>query len=66
MINTKQLKEVNLKFNNSSWNPESHDIILKYDAKSKIGFSVNIVPVYVEPKIEDLSLANNILKKFTK
>jgi len=65
-MNLKQLKEVKINFNNQAWNPEKHSLILKYDPKSKLGFKVDIIPVYHEPEIVDMTLAGIILKKFTK
>ena len=63
MIDTTKLKQVNLNFK-GIWNPQEHSLLLKYDAKSSTGFSVYVVPVYDEQKVEDLTLANNLLKKY--
>jgi hypothetical protein len=63
-MNTTQIKNVNIKFNNGVWNPKTHHILLKYNPNSELGFGVIVVPVDYEAPIEDLSMANEILKKF--
>jgi hypothetical protein len=62
-MNTRQIKELKINFN-KSWDPQKCDILLKYDPKSKMGFSVSIVAVDSEPKVTSLEEANEILKKF--
>ena len=63
-MNTKQLKTVTINFNNKFWNPEIHTIVLKYNPKSSTGFDVKLIKVYDEPESVDLTLANDILKKY--
>lgn len=62
-MNTREIKEVKINFS-KSWDPQKCDVLLKYDPKSKIGFSVSIVSIDSEPKITSLDEANEILKKF--
>jgi hypothetical protein len=62
-MNTREIKEVKINFS-KSWDPQKHNILLKYDPKSKMGFSVSIVSIDVEPKITSLDEANELLKKF--
>jgi hypothetical protein len=63
-MNTRDIKEIKINFNNKSWDPQKSNILLKYDPKSKMGFSVSIISVDSEPKITSLDEANEILKKF--
>jgi hypothetical protein len=63
-MNTRDIKEIKINFNNKSWDPQKHNILLKYDPKSKMGFSVSIISVDSEPKITSLDEANEVLKKF--
>jgi hypothetical protein len=65
-MNTTNIKDVNINFN-KGWDPRHQSIILSYDANSKIGFCVKMIPVYQDDSvIEDTEQANQILRKFTK
>jgi hypothetical protein len=65
-MNTTNIKDVNINFK-KGWDPRRQSIILSYDANSKIGFCVKMVPVYQDDSvIEDTEEANEILRKFTK
>jgi hypothetical protein len=63
-FNKTQIKDINIKFNNKLWNPQTHNILLSYDPNYVTGFSVKIVAVYDTPPITNLDKAKQVLKKF--
>jgi hypothetical protein len=58
-----RIKNININLNNSEWNPETHDILLTYDPKQLMKFTIKIIKTEEEP-ILDVSLAQGILNKF--
>lgn len=66
-MNTTNIKDININFNKGSWDPRQQTIVLSYDANSKIGFRIKLVPVYQEDSpIENTEQAKQMLRKFTK
>jgi hypothetical protein len=63
-MNINKLKNININFNKSFWNPQIHTIMLKYNSKSPTGFDMEMIKVYDEPESKDLILANDVLKKY--
>lgn len=64
-FNKTQIKDINIKFGNKLWNPQTHNILLSYDPNYVTGFSVKIVAVYDDtPPITDLDKAKQVLQKF--
>jgi hypothetical protein len=60
------LKEVKINFNQGSWNPQKHSIMLQYDPKSPIGFSVKLIGVFEEDTtVTDVTEAKEFLSRFT-
>jgi hypothetical protein len=58
-----KIKNVNIQFH-GQWNPKTHQVILKYDPRSNLGFSVSMVSINEEPPINNFDLANKALEKF--
>ena len=66
-MNTTNIKDININFNKGSWDPRQQTIVLSYDATSKIGFRIKLVPVYQEDSpIVNTEQAKQMLRKFTK
>jgi hypothetical protein len=64
-MNTTNIKDIKINFNNGSWDPRQQSIVLSYDPDSKMGFRVKLVPVYQEEKtINDTEQAKQVLRKF--
>ena len=63
-FNKTQIKDINIKFGNKLWNPQTHNILLSYDPNCNTGFSVKIVAVYDTPPITNLNEAEEVLQKF--
>jgi len=59
----KSIANVNIKLNNGTWNPETHSILLEYDATKQSKFAVRMIPVGQEA-ITDFSQAHAVLNKF--
>jgi hypothetical protein len=60
------IKDIKINFNRGSWDPRSQSIVLSYDPNSQCGFSIKLVPVYVETSVDNTDLAKEVLRKFTK
>ena len=66
-MNTTNIKDIKINFNKGSWDPRQQSIVLRYDANSKMGFCVKLVPVYQENNlVENTEEAKQLLRKFTK
>ena len=63
-FNYKQIKTININLNSSVWNPETHNILLAYDATSSVKFSIKMIKVDFEESITDVSIADTLLKQF--
>jgi hypothetical protein len=64
-FNGKQIKSINIKIDNGTWNPDTHYIILTRNPKNENGVSINIVAIAPQPEPTiDLSDANKVLNKF--
>lgn len=57
---------LNLNFNNAAWNSTTHNVTVSHDPNSPGKFLIKMTPVYDEPVVGDLTLANNVLNKFRK
>jgi len=62
-FNHTNIANVNIKMKNGTWNPETHSILLEYDANAAARFAVKMIPVVAE-KITDFTEAQAILNKF--
>jgi hypothetical protein len=60
----KQIKKVNIDFNDGYWNAKTHYMIVTYNTDSPVGISAKLVPYYQETEITDVSLAESILNQF--
>ena len=60
----KQIKKVNIDFNDGYWNAKTHYMIVTYNIDSPAGMSAKLVPYYQETEITDVSLAESILNQF--
>jgi hypothetical protein len=58
-----EIKSVNIKFDNGSWNPQTHNILLSYHPLSDVGFTIKIVSIEDQP-ITTFAEADEVLKKF--
>jgi len=59
-----KIGSINLKFNNQSWNSETHNILVTRDPTSELGISIKMIEITDDKMLTDLSLANDVLKKF--
>ena len=63
-FNHTQIKTININMNAACWNPETHNILLAYDANSSVKFSIKMIKIDSEELITDLSIADTVLKQF--
>jgi hypothetical protein len=63
-IDHTKIKNISINMNNFTWNADTHDILLTRDLKSDLGFSVKLIEISEEKMLKDLTLANDLLKKF--
>lgn len=63
-FNHTQIKNININMNKSYWNPETHNMVLAYDANSAVKFSIKMIKVDTEESITDLSDADKLLQQF--
>ena len=59
-----KIGSINLKFNNQSWNSKTHNILVTRDPTSELGISIKMIEITDDKMLTDLSLANDVLKKF--
>jgi hypothetical protein len=60
----RQIKTVNINFNEGHWNAKTHYMIVTYNTDSPVGISAKLVPHHQETEIKDVSLAESILNQF--
>ena len=65
-IDHTKIKTISINMDNFAWNADTHDILLTRDANSSLGFAVRLIEVTDYKTLKDLSLANDVLKKFRK
>jgi hypothetical protein len=58
-----KIKNININYNNGTWNPATHDMVLTYDPTSISGFKINLINKFDQP-ITDTNQAEELLKKF--
>lgn len=58
------IKNININMDKSGWNPETHDMVLTYDPTKTAKFTIKLVKMNVEAPIVDMTLAEEVLKKF--
>jgi hypothetical protein len=58
------IKSLNLNFNQSCWNSNTHNITVSYDPKTPNKFSIKMTPVYHESEILTVDDAKKLLEKF--
>jgi hypothetical protein len=58
------IQSLNLNFNGYRWNSTTHSVVVSRDLKSPNKFRIKMVPIHLEPVIENTDEANNILNKF--
>jgi hypothetical protein len=58
------IKSLNLIFNQSCWNSNTHNITVSCDPKTPNKFSIKMIPIYHEPEILSVDDANQVLEKF--
>lgn len=63
-IDHTKIKNISIKFNNGVWNADTHNIILTRDTASKLGFTIKMTNTTDKNVVPDLTLANDLLKKF--
>ena len=57
---------LNLNFKNTGWNSTTHNVTVSHDPNKPGKFLIKMTPVYKEPVVDDLTLANSVLSKFRK
>jgi|CryBogDrversion2_5_1035270.scaffolds.fasta_scaffold224160_1 hypothetical protein len=64
-FNKEQLREIKLNFGINWWNPKKANLLLHYDETQPHGFNIKIIDINDEPEVKDLSMAKEVLKKYT-
>ena len=64
-MNKEKLHIIKLNFGINWWNPKKASLLLHHDANSPQGFNIKVIDIADEPEVKDLSMAKEVLKKYT-
>jgi len=62
-FNYKQIKTLNLNFNDKHWDSTTHNLVLSYNPKAQSCIAINAIPIYND-EVTDVTAANTILQQF--
>lgn len=65
-INNTKIKTITITMKNFIWNTETHDLLLSRDLNHPSGIRIKLVDLNDEKELSDMTLANELLKKFRK